>query len=364
MYPYIAGLGVDNIISANMVISNGDIIHVNATNEYSDLWWALRGGGGSTWGVLIDLTIKAHYLPKGGITAYYADWYGTGCEEEDEMGGLDKASKILNTYMNWSLTLDNKWSGLTFLTPKTSLIPSQCGSNWTIFIEFSFLGNHTETGDMIWDDFISNVEEHGSGYRPLFNTHETYASQWDRAEPYALEVVYPWPWLSPSNNTENDGGTSGSVGGIGSVLVSRSQVENGNMLTIMMDRLKDCNVLKYGNTAVCSVQQIYQDITGNVNTSQGLNISTNPSFRTALYHYVVPVYNHSKMESVYTLGNNSYFSEEAYEIGQNNDGSTPFAGTWNTRNYGTNYARLLDIKNKYDPNGVFWCRHCIGDEGN
>ena len=26
-----------------------------------------------------------------------------------------------------------------------------------------------------------------------------------------------------------------------------------------------------------------------------------------------------------------------------------------------NYAELLEVKARYDPEGVFWCHHCVGD---
>ena len=31
--------------------------------------------------------------------------------------------------------------------------------------------------------------------------------------------------------------------------------------------------------------------------------------------------------------------------------------------WGSNYPRLLKIKNKYDPTDVFWCQPCVGNEG-
>jgi len=30
--------------------------------------------------------------------------------------------------------------------------------------------------------------------------------------------------------------------------------------------------------------------------------------------------------------------------------------------WGTSYPRLLEIKDKYDPLGVFWCSICVGAE--
>lgn len=35
---------------------------------------------------------------------------------------------------------------------------------------------------------------------------------------------------------------------------------------------------------------------------------------------------------------------------------------WQQVFWGSNYSKLLKIKNKYDPNGLFYCHHCVGSE--
>lgn len=35
---------------------------------------------------------------------------------------------------------------------------------------------------------------------------------------------------------------------------------------------------------------------------------------------------------------------------------------WQYAAFGENYPRLLATKNKYDPDGLLWCRHCVGSE--
>ena len=62
------GLGVDNILEVDIVLYNGKFITANANNAYSDLFWGLRGGGGSTWGVITAITVKAYKIPTGGFT--------------------------------------------------------------------------------------------------------------------------------------------------------------------------------------------------------------------------------------------------------------------------------------------------------
>ncbi|EIW73961.1 FAD-binding domain-containing protein [Coniophora puteana RWD-64-598 SS2] len=45
------GLGVDNVVQMTVVTSAGDRLMVNAY-QHADLFWALRGGGGSTYGIV------------------------------------------------------------------------------------------------------------------------------------------------------------------------------------------------------------------------------------------------------------------------------------------------------------------------
>ncbi|KAJ5100198.1 FAD-binding domain-containing protein [Penicillium angulare] len=53
------GLGADQVLEWEVVLADGK--HVTATpNHYSDLYWALSGGGGGTYAVVISMTIRAH----------------------------------------------------------------------------------------------------------------------------------------------------------------------------------------------------------------------------------------------------------------------------------------------------------------
>ena len=54
------GLGADQVLQWQLVDGQGNFITATRDNEYSDLYWALSGGGGGTYGVVVSMTSKAH----------------------------------------------------------------------------------------------------------------------------------------------------------------------------------------------------------------------------------------------------------------------------------------------------------------
>ena len=54
------GLAIDNLLSVTMVTANGSsVVEANST-VHSDLFWALRGGGGGNFGVVTRFTFQLH----------------------------------------------------------------------------------------------------------------------------------------------------------------------------------------------------------------------------------------------------------------------------------------------------------------
>lgn len=57
------GLAGSHLLQAEIVTADGEIRTINAASS-PDLFWALKGGGGGSWGVVTSLTLRTHDLPE------------------------------------------------------------------------------------------------------------------------------------------------------------------------------------------------------------------------------------------------------------------------------------------------------------
>ena len=57
------GLAIDSLLGARIVLANSSVVWTNAT-LHPDLFWALRGGGGGNWGVVMELEIEVFPKPR------------------------------------------------------------------------------------------------------------------------------------------------------------------------------------------------------------------------------------------------------------------------------------------------------------
>ena len=345
------GLGVDNILAAEVVTADGELI-IASNRTHPDLWWALRGGGGSTWGVAVSFTLRAHPLPVGGITSASTTFAGDMCPPFADADAGTGTGAVLNTTVDlvlaWQLSLSKNFSGLVFFSPTSSVAAmraAECGASWTVLVEIVFMGppdNPELTGRLAALDAMAWVP----GVNLTSKVVTPYKDQWARASGYKLEPIFPVPWLGPSKNF---------LGGLPSVLVSRPAAADGRLAARLKASLADCARPASDPMHTCDEMQLYQDVTGNVGAPQASHVSISPSFRSAFIHLIFTnrAVDAAYAAAFYALGENSYMNEGAYE----------FEGdAWKQRLWGDNYPGLLAVKQKYDPHGVFWCHHCIGDD--
>ena len=227
---------------------------------------------------------------------------------------------------------------MTFVTPTATVDEDKCGLDWNVFAQYMFLGGEDEASDVV--ETFASLGMSKILSRKIENWNDDYVKQ---ADP---EYLMPIAWMTPSDI---------SVGGVPSVLVAREKTSD--LAEMITDRLTTCANQGLTTKGLCGRVEIYHDITGNAKENfSGDEVSITSSMRNALFHVVTGGGSHATMDVWYErLGDNSYQNECAYEISQ-------ASGGWKKRIFGEKHGELLAIKNKYDPEGLFWCQHCVGDE--
>ncbi|NRA52961.1 MAG: FAD-binding protein [Gammaproteobacteria bacterium] len=75
------GMCCEDLVGATVVLGNGDLVEVSET-ENSELLWALRGGGGMSWGIVTQLRLKTFKLPAE-IHRFELEWNQPQPQETD-----------------------------------------------------------------------------------------------------------------------------------------------------------------------------------------------------------------------------------------------------------------------------------------
>mmetsp|Transcript_1443 Transcript_1443/g.3877 ORF Transcript_1443/g.3877 Transcript_1443/m.3877 type:complete len:567 (+) Transcript_1443:192-1892(+) len=320
-----AGLGVDNIVEATVVSANAEVLTVSG-NQHRDLWLALRGGGGSTWGIVTDITVRAHVTPAEGVTQIRIDWLGTNCDIPQ--GGRPDLDGIVSNWLRWSLSLGTEWSGLVWVWPSAGSKVT-CGMQWTVYLQYVYLGANSSSAVQ---DALANLT---APARPVLRVAETYASYSERLQVQPVEYIKPSPWLTPIPKIY--------AGGVPSVCVSRASAATdlGAVITKSIDQCGPPG-------GVCNLLQFYQCITGNIGAVQPSDVTIGPGLRTGLFHYIPGLVNRQELDDLFALGEGSYFSESAYNM-----------NNYPQRYWGSHYDQLVETKRRYDPQERFGCRHCV-----
>jgi FAD/FMN-containing dehydrogenase len=311
------GLAVDQVLEYDVIMADGQRQTVNACQN-SDLFWALRGGGGGTFAVVLSVVLRTYPTPSlvAGVLAMTTS-------------NQTRYSSFIHNFVRLLPVLaDAGWAGYFYLV----------GSAFTaLFIVPN--GNASVNLNQITNNF-TDLNISGPTLYPVPTFNDFFAVA-----------------LAPSNPT-------GANVLLGSRLIPETVVRN------QPDQLADIFMQLNGQSSSVVIGHLVAG--GQVsNTSQ--NNSVNIAWRSALLHMV---YGQSWVDGT----SNSEQDEIAkhvtaqVEILQTVSGGSqsgaymneadPNEPNWQQKFFGTldNYNRLKSIKNTVDPNGLFVCKTCVGSD--
>lgn len=100
------GLTCDNLVSAEVVLASGEVVTCDASS-HPDLYWALRGGGGGSFGVVTSFTFTTHRIGQLAIFTLVWPW--------------SAAAAVIEAWQSWAPGApDELWSNCLLLASQTT----------------------------------------------------------------------------------------------------------------------------------------------------------------------------------------------------------------------------------------------------
>lgn len=128
------GLGCDNLLSAELVTADGEIVRASA-DSHPELFWALHGGGGN-FGVVTSLAFKLY--PLSTVTVMSLVWRA------------EAGPDILKAYRDFMKSAPEEvGGGFNFLTgPEAPFVPEQLVDKLTCSVLITYAGGESEARDV------------------------------------------------------------------------------------------------------------------------------------------------------------------------------------------------------------------------
>jgi hypothetical protein len=96
------GVGAENILQAQVVTTNGTVVVIANATHNSDLLFALRGGGGGSFGVVTEWVFRVHSTAQAGFNKFSTGEY---CPVDDRLEDMRRIlynlADALPTMPNW-----------------------------------------------------------------------------------------------------------------------------------------------------------------------------------------------------------------------------------------------------------------------
>ncbi|KAL1955726.1 hypothetical protein VTO42DRAFT_8124 [Malbranchea cinnamomea] len=317
------GLAADQVLEYKVVTADGELVVANSVVN-TDLFWALRGGGGGTFGIVVEATVKAHPTPK--ITTIA--WWINATDSENPGDGVYEAAAYLHS--QFPAINEKGVQGYYYVFPNAmrglfSTADEQSGE---------------EAAKAIWDPILENLASF-EGMEPATTKFYEFASY----KEYFDTLLTPHDCgddghdhhhkRSLAKRHSGDDATPMGIIPLDSRLLGKEHLESPDLAQALKDAMPQLPDGQLRGHLVGGGKVFDPDD----------DTSVLPAWRQAYVHLIGTGVGIPKVDSLRTLApdTGAYVNEAS---AQNPN--------WKQDFWGSNYDRLSEIKTKYDPNGVFW----------
>jgi FAD/FMN-containing dehydrogenase len=316
------GLSADNTLEWEVVLANGSHVFASRTRN-SDLYWALSGGGGGNYAVVLGLTVRAHPdAPVGGASVIF-----------------ERANNP-----------ERFWRGVdAFHTALPGIIDAGVMAVYDITAEAFLLAPATAYNKSgvevraLMQPFLTELDRMNMTYYASFSQWPTYYEHYN-------QYFGPLPLGSIRLGVASD---SGRVGG--RLVPRRTVAGNTTALGLAARRVTGLgatwvgvatDVSRFGGKGQNAVLPAWRETLVHVILTTPLRAGQRPDdAEDTMTQRIMPA-----MVDV-TPGSGSYMNEADFR-----------QPGWQGAFFGSNYERLLEVKRRYDPEGFFYATAAVGSE--
>jgi FAD/FMN-containing dehydrogenase len=317
------GLTCDNLESLEIVTANGAVLTASAT-EHSDLYWACRGGGGGNFGVATSFTFRTTPAPT--PVVFFLSW------------PWSQAARVIAAWQAWAPHApDALWSNLHLAAVPGGSVPS-------VRVGGTYLGSIGGAANQL-DALYARVGSHPSGY--FLNEFSFIDAMLLEANCNTGVQACHLPWYAA-----------------GGRLTRQPQFAKSDFFTRALSSAGIATLLR-GVEALQKVHGAAGGGGGVAFDALGGAVNRVAPGATAFVH------RNALFDAQYTTGwttgaaaagidrqhawlRNYWSSMRPYASGQAYQNYVdPDLTNWRQAYYGANYARLVAVKEKYDPSRLF-----------
>ncbi|KAH7426686.1 hypothetical protein KP509_10G012600 [Ceratopteris richardii] len=327
------GLAADNVMELKVVTADGNM-KVGNPCENTDLFWALRGGGGGTFGVVISATVRTYPALRSPV----------GVQLLAKATTNSSFQSLLSRFVELQASLSDagSWAGYSYF-----------GFN---YITASYLLPYVSSG-------MDPNKTAESAFEPLKSFIDADAGE--LSLDLRIHTFHSFrEWRNYQYNCDQGN--------------KRTCTDITGFYVALASRLLPKGLLKTDADAVAKafmeilgdgVDQIIGHLVagGAVSRNKGSDNAVNPAWRKALWHVVLASTWTSEEACASTEAKKRFLVTKANALLRS---LTPGSGCylneadynepdWQFSFFGTNYDRLQAIKQQVDPNGLFHCRNCV-----
>ena len=320
------GLAADQALEFEVVTAAGTLVTATPT-ENPDLYWALSGGGGGTYGVVISATIRA-----------FADGAVGGANLFFSRANVssDVVYSVLGDLFDLAPSLGDAGMQVGWVVTTTSFVISQAAAP----------GLTTDQVRSVFEPFISKLDEAGIAYDFNVTSFPTYKDYYERYNGPTPEGPYGIGDMPGSRFIPR---SSLSLNRTALIDATRYITEESSSIILFFA----ANVAQSATkrpVAANAVQPEWRESAALALLSLGWNFSLPQTEmlrrQTELTDEVMP-----RLRSVLPADAGTYLNEA--EVGMTD---------WKKDLFGANAERLEEVKKTYDPEGLFYVEYGIGSD--